>query len=246
MSSHLGRALMRNSQRQPFQFFARNASSTTETAAAGAQKAGAAAGQATSKASEGLSKVTSSAGPALNRVTGAASNALNALGKVGGRTGQVVSFVQCMPLSLPMSLMGIGHRTDCIFHSTHSSYCALRQSRTGARKIGSSRQEDEPSVSILHHTPFRNGTKTMPDNSSSDAATFSNYFQPLLNNLRNPSNLNPNTLINRIRNADNQQMVNAGIVTAEVIGFFTVGEMIGRMKIVGYRTSGHAHGGEHH
>ncbi len=31
-----------------------------------------------------------------------------------------------------------------------------------------------------------------------------------------------------------QQMVTAGVVGAEVLGFFTVGEMLGRMKLVGY------------
>jgi F-type H+-transporting ATPase subunit g len=32
-----------------------------------------------------------------------------------------------------------------------------------------------------------------------------------------------------------------GIITAQVIGFFSVGEMIGRMKLIGYRgdTAGH-------
>jgi len=43
---------------------------------------------------------------------------------------------------------------------------------------------------------------------------------------------------------DNQQLVSAGIVAAEVIGFFTIGEMIGRFKVIGYR-GGHAHD-EHH
>ena len=30
-------------------------------------------------------------------------------------------------------------------------------------------------------------------------------------------------------------MAFVGVVTAEVLGFFTVGEMIGRFKLVGYR-----------
>lgn len=38
------------------------------------------------------------------------------------------------------------------------------------------------------------------------------------------------------------QLAAAGIVTAEVLGFFTVGEMIGKFKVVGYRgESGHGH-----
>ena len=47
--------------------------------------------------------------------------------------------------------------------------------------------------------------------------------------------MNPQTILNQIRNVSMQQMVVAGVVAAEVIGFFTVGEVLGRMKIVGYR-----------
>ena len=39
-------------------------------------------------------------------------------------------------------------------------------------------------------------------------------------------------------------MVAAGVVGAEVLGFFTVGEMIGRMKLVGYRGGVTPHGKE--
>lgn len=39
------------------------------------------------------------------------------------------------------------------------------------------------------------------------------------------------------------EMISAGVVVAEVIGFFTVGEMLGRLKIIGYRSS--APHGEH-
>ena len=34
---------------------------------------------------------------------------------------------------------------------------------------------------------------------------------------------------------DRKQWAIAGVTAAEVIGFFSVGEIIGRMKIVGYR-----------
>jgi F-type H+-transporting ATPase subunit g len=47
--------------------------------------------------------------------------------------------------------------------------------------------------------------------------------------------MNPQAILHQIRNISTQQMVVAGAVAAEVIGFFTVGEMLGRMKIVGYR-----------
>lgn len=40
-----------------------------------------------------------------------------------------------------------------------------------------------------------------------------------------------------------QQAIAMGVVGAEVLGFFTVGTMIGRMKIIGYRGEKL---GEHH
>ena len=67
----------------------RQASSTSEAAS----KAKESSSNAISKASQGLSRVTSSAGPAIS---GAVSGAGNALRKVGGRTGKVIAFVDCM------------------------------------------------------------------------------------------------------------------------------------------------------
>lgn len=79
-------------------------------------------------------------------------------------------------------------------------------------------------------------------------ATFQSYTQPLVNAARNPSSLlnqtantagaqTPESVISRLRNVDNQSLIAGAVVLAEVIGFFSVGEMIGRFKIVGYRTS---------
>lgn len=34
---------------------------------------------------------------------------------------------------------------------------------------------------------------------------------------------------------DRKQLASAAVIGAEVLGFFTVGEMIGRFKVVGYR-----------
>ncbi|KAH0542976.1 hypothetical protein FGG08_002664 [Glutinoglossum americanum] len=69
------------------------------------------------------------------------------------------------------------------------------------------------------------------------------YFQPIIHAVRHPASvlssntgsLNPSNVLNRLRNVNRQQLAAAGVVTAEVIGFFTVGEMLGRFKIVGYR-----------
>jgi hypothetical protein len=63
--------------------------STTSEAATKAQETGQ---QAVSKASEGLSKVQSSAGAAASRV---GASAYSALSRIGGRTGRMISFVEC-------------------------------------------------------------------------------------------------------------------------------------------------------
>jgi F-type H+-transporting ATPase subunit g len=71
--------------------------------------------------------------------------------------------------------------------------------------------------------------------------TFQTFFNNALSSAQNPSSLirplNPATYL---RNLDQKSLAGAGVVLAEVIGFFTIGEMIGRFKVVGYR------GGNHH
>lgn len=52
------------------------------------------------------------------------------------------------------------------------------------------------------------------------------------------------SILSQIRNANRQQLISAGIIGAEILGFFTVGEMIGKMKIVGYH--GEVVHDEHH
>ena len=80
------------------------------------------------------------------------------------------------------------------------------------------------------------------------------YAQQLRQTMRNPQTLiratsrlgllDYSTMMTRIRNVDRQQLIDAGVVGAELIGFFTVGQMIGRMKIVGYHSDKSAQG--HH
>lgn len=82
------RAVLRQSQFLTRRTAVRHASSTSEAAS----KASESASSAASKASEGLSRVSSSAGPAIGN---AAQGVGNALKKVGGRTGKVISFVEC-------------------------------------------------------------------------------------------------------------------------------------------------------
>lgn len=51
--------------------------------------------------------------------------------------------------------------------------------------------------------------------------------------------MSPEGMLSRIRNVNRQEMVSVAVITAEVLGFFTVGEMIGRLKLVGYRGDVH-------
>ncbi len=82
------------------------------------------------------------------------------------------------------------------------------------------------------------------------ASTFQTYFQTLWKQLSNPSTLfrqaqsttaqAPSTL-QQARGLSRAQLVAGGVVVAECLGFFTVGEMIGRFKLIGYHGDVHAH-----
>ncbi|KZF22088.1 putative mitochondrial F1F0-ATP synthase g subunit [Xylona heveae TC161] len=207
MSLYASRMVLRQSQMAfPRGIVLRHASTTSEAAQAatsGAAKAQAAASSATSKASQGLSRVSSSAGPIL---TSAAKNLTQTLGRIGGRTGRVIAFVESViPPTIYYSKVGI-ELSKLVFQGQKMS---------------------PPSI-----------------------ATFQSYFQPLINAARHPaslftqtttvnSTLQPTNILNKVRNLNKQQLVSGGIVAAEVLGFFTVGEILGRFKIVGYRGVDH-------
>lgn len=77
----------------------------------------------------------------------------------------------------------------------------------------------------------------------SSAATFQTFYQNAWNSIRTGSIFSsPQNLLNTVRNLTTVQLATGGVVLAEVLGFFTVGEMIGRMKLVGY----HGETGSHH
>jgi F-type H+-transporting ATPase subunit g len=80
--------------------------------------------------------------------------------------------------------------------------------------------------------------------------TVQTYLQPVTKAIQNPSAFinrapapkDPQSFLNRLREMDSATLKQVGIVTAEVIGFFSVGEMLGRFKIIGYRSEAvHAH-----
>ncbi|EXJ90103.1 F-type H+-transporting ATPase subunit G [Capronia epimyces CBS 606.96] len=97
----------------------------------------------------------------------------------------------------------------------------------------------------LTKTVFKGQQMTPPT-----LAQFQSYLEPLINVFRNPRSISsitgsltrsvsPETVLSSIRNANSRQVATAGIIFAQVLGFFTVGEMIGRLKIVGYRGEAH-------
>ncbi|KUJ08717.1 uncharacterized protein LY89DRAFT_599306 [Mollisia scopiformis] len=203
MSMAVSRAVLRRSAKLPFgrtpARFESTASKASEAAKDTASKASEKASDFQSRASEGLSRVSSAAGPAIS---GAAKGLSNALGRVGGRTGRLIAFVE---RQIPPTI-----------------YYA----RVGLE---------------LSKIVFQGQKMTPPP-----VSTFQSYFQRLVKSFRNPSallnstpNATPSNALQSFRNINTAQLVSGAVIVAEVLGFFTVGEMIGRMKLVGYR-------GEHH
>lgn len=190
MPAHIASRVALRQSRQLFRGQFRQASTASETAA----KAKDTASSTVSKASEGLSRVTSSAGPAISN---AASSAQKALGRIGGRTGRLIAFVESLiPPTIYYSRVGL-ELAKLTFH----------------------------------------GQKMAPPS----VAQFQSYFQPLTGALRNPSSLfsrissyDPQAVLQSVRNLNRQQLAQVGVFGAEILGFFTVGTMIGRMKVVGY------------
>ncbi|KAK2751048.1 hypothetical protein FQN57_000123 [Myotisia sp. PD_48] len=79
-----------------------------------------------------------------------------------------------------------------------------------------------------------------------EIATFQAYFQSALSSLRHPARIfarvSESGSVARLRNFDAKQWAIVGVTTAEVIGFFSLGEIIGRFKLVGYHGEvAHAH-----
>jgi len=97
----------------------------------------------------------------------------------------------------------------------------------------------------LHlHCLARGRESTNTHISNSSVSHFQSHLQPVIEVVRTPSQLQkytsstPGRMLSSVRNMTGTQAAAVGVVIAEVIGFFTVGEMIGKMKIVGYRMAG--------
>jgi len=209
MSLPISRAVLRQSTKlagRTSRRFESTSTKATEATKETASKVQQRASDFQAKATQGLSRVTSSAGPAI---AGAAKGLGNALGKVGGRTGRVIAFIE---RQIPPTV-----------------YYA----RVGLE---------------LSKLVFQGQKMTPPPMS-----TFQSYFQRIVNSIRsgNPRSAftsattsnaaTPSGMLEQVRNISRSQMITGGVIFAEVLGFFTVGEMIGRMKLVGYRGDTGAH-----
>ncbi|OAA46916.1 ATP synthase subunit g [Metarhizium rileyi] len=74
-------------------------------------------------------------------------------------------------------------------------------------------------------------------------ATFQNTYQTLWRSFQRGTLFqSPQNMLQQARSLSSAQLVAGGVVAAECLGFFTVGEMLGRFKIVGY----HGETASHH
>lgn len=137
------RAIMRQSRNLFRQQQRRQASSATEKASEVASSAKESAQNATSKASEGLTKVTSSAG---SSVSNAASSAQATLGRIGGRTGRAIQFVQCTKKPVSCCVL---FNTDN--RSINTAYNLLWQSWLRIGQNDCSTPENDVSVRACSH-----------------------------------------------------------------------------------------------
>ncbi|KAK3954861.1 L-arabinitol 4-dehydrogenase [Pseudoneurospora amorphoporcata] len=169
-------------------------STTSQKAAEAAKQAGAKASELSTKASEGLSRVSSAAGPALAKY---AKGLSSTLGRVGGRTGKLVAFVE--------------RQTPFVIY----------YSKVAAE---------------LGRIVFRGQSMTPPS-----VSTFQTYFQNFVKSVQSGSFFSKaGAPLQNVRNISRTQVAAAGVLLAECLGFFTVGEMIGRLKLIGYHGETHA------
>ncbi|KAI1082011.1 mitochondrial ATP synthase g subunit-domain-containing protein [Whalleya microplaca] len=220
MSSALARPVLRQPGAWSRMAARRFESSTASTAASSASKAAETAKESAAKASKAASEYSAKAAQGLSRVTSSAGPAI--AGAAKGVAG---------------SLSKVGGRTGKVIAFIERQIpLVVYWSKVGAE---------------LSKIVFR-GQQMYPP----PAATVQSYYQSALKQLQNPSALlqtiskateqvtsQPASLIQRARNISNAQLAAGGVVAAECLGFFTVGEMIGRFKIIGYHGEG---GAAHH
>ncbi|KAF1832587.1 hypothetical protein BDW02DRAFT_502666 [Decorospora gaudefroyi] len=170
--------------------------------------------EATPTAKDTASKVSSKASEGLTKVTSSASSAASGAGSVvgnaadaaTGRAGGIINWLQA----------------GLVPQATYYGKVGLELGKL----IAHQRSMAPPSMQ-----------------------TMLNYMEPARNAFRHPSSLmtrlaseansaaqQPANYLAQVRNMSREQWYSIGVVAAEVVGFFSVGEIIGRFKLVGYRT----------
>ncbi|KAK3674073.1 ATP synthase subunit G atp20 [Recurvomyces mirabilis] len=197
----------------------RAASTTTEAANAAsstASKAKEGASAIAGKAQQGLSRVTSSAGSA---VSGAAESASNAASQATGRVGQIIHFAQGLVPPTIYYARVVGELGQLMFKGRNMYPPNMQTIQTYLQPVQNA---------IRNPSALLNQTESQVTQAASKAGNAAqNTAQQAANN--------PEAFLSQLRNFDTAALTSVGVVVAEVLGFFTVGEMIGRFKIIGYR-----------
>lgn len=73
-------------------------------------------------------------------------------------------------------------------------------------------------------------------------STVESYFQRIIMHIRNPnalikslSSTNTREIFHRARNLSSSDIAASAVTFAEILGFFTAGEIIGKFQIIGYK-----------
>jgi len=197
----------------------RAASTTSEAANAAsstAAKAKDGVSEAAGKAQQGLSRVSSSAGNAISGVAGSASKAVSG---IGGRTGQLISFAQGLVPPTIYYARVAGELGKLMFKGRNMYPPTMETIQSYLTPVQNALRN--PSA-VLNRTTNQAGQAAQQAGNAAQGTA-----QQAVNN--------PEAFLGQLRNFDTAALTTAGVVLAEVIGFFTVGEMIGRFKIIGYR-----------
>ncbi|KAI1774615.1 mitochondrial ATP synthase g subunit-domain-containing protein [Hypoxylon cercidicola] len=227
MSSSLARPMLRQSGAWGRMATRRFESTTTAKAAETAKEAGK---ESVSKASTAASQASAAASKASKAAAEYSAKAAQGLSRVTSSAGPVIAGAV---KGVANSLGNVGGRTGKLVAFIEKRVpTAIYYSRVGAE---------------LAKIVFQGQKMTPPS-----LTTFQSYYQNILKSVQNPTARNallqsvskvvqsPATLIQQAQNISRAQLVAGGVLAAECIGFFTVGEMIGRFKVIGYRGDKHA------
>lgn len=120
------------------------------------------------------------------------------------------------------------------YRSIDPTHDILLQSRPGARKARRQGPEDVAPVrpSTTHQPPTPNISILIENTHNRSSEAFTSAYRSAWSSITSGSAGN---VLSSVRNAGYPQLVGAGIVGAELLGFFSVGEILGRFKLVGYR-----------